>query len=75
MDHTGVHGLARAGNRLEVEVLACDFDQHKRPVGVKGLVCDCRVIQIVLPQLSGSAFHEIVNPMLWMDPLVNVFVT
>ena len=59
---------------MEIHFVGGDFDEHERAVGVEAFVGDGCFIQIIGTQFAGRAFRKIINSMLWMDALVNVFM-
>src|SRR5215213_7806343 len=74
-DDARVYGLARAGDDLEVHLVAGDFEDHERHVLVERLRGQGRVVvHVAVAQLAARARDEIVDAFLRLDALVEVLV-
>jgi hypothetical protein len=77
-DRTGVDSTAEARDRLEVEHVTGDFDQHEMAVTIEShvqqRVVASRSAEISAAQLRSTAGREVVNSLLRFHALVEVLV-
>ena len=72
---TRVHDLPRPGNGLEVKLFPGDLHQHKVAICVEPSGHIGGRLEIVCSQFARISKNEVINTILWPDPLVDVFVT
>ena len=75
VDDAGVDDRSRADDGVERQVVAVDFHQHERLVGVVAERRQRRALaQVARAQLARRALDEVRDPVLRLDPLVGVIV-
>src|SRR5215207_427409 len=74
-DDAGVHGLAGAGDDLEVHLVLDDLEEHEGEVFVERLLRQGRArLHVALAELPARARDEVVDALLRLDALVEVLV-
>src|SRR5437762_814784 len=71
---TGIHRLALIGNDLEVQLVLHDLDQHEVIARVEFPGSQIGRFDVAFTQLRRAAGGEVVDALLWLDALVEVFV-
>ncbi len=72
---TRIDDLTEPRDRLEEQVIADDLDEGERSIGVEALRGHRRfVADVATPQLRRAALHDVDDPLLWLQPLVEVLV-
>src|SRR5947209_7699405 len=74
VDRSGVDGLARSRDHLEVQIVAVDLVEHEALILIEARLRHCRPMEVTGAKLSRRARDEVVDPLLRLQALVDVIV-